>query len=721
MKIAYRPFDWKLSLLYGLLAYAVVLGVRSLQPFPLPDAVTMVDGERLLATHDAYNWVVRAIDPATFGKDAFASLTSVLKSLTGLSYDTLAFWSPAVLASLVAVAMLCLCVAVGCAELGVAAAVVTALSPSFLYRTLHGFYDTDLVTLLCPLLLVIAPIHLLHGRILTPGEALRGWLGKEQQGRSSGRKGGGESVQDREAGMALWAMLLLTGIAGWMMRDLHVFFDYLSKIFPLMALGLVLVLGPSGKRLPLLAGIALYALPMGGELPGTLLAILLLAALVRPAAWAERFLTARYCAPLLAAGIVLIGVDGELIHSVITRVELYLKPEETGGVAVRGFSLAVSFPAVVQSVIEAQNLRWVEMFQYFYPLAIVSILGCAGYLVALWFAPSLAMLLPLFALGLLSPKLGGRMAMFAAPAMAAGLVVPLHLLLRKFWQSGYGRRAVRLGLAAALTGLLVVPVVNLMPQLPVVPFISVPHVQALKAAKPKLTPGGTIWTWWDWGFATQYFTGLRTFADGARHNSDRLYPSAAVYATDSPRLANQLIRYIMAHGESMYPAIEGKSREEVLQLMQDLRETDMDIPLRRPQYLAVSVDSLKLGAWISRFGSWDFATASMAGYNLTKLGQISLNLQMGAFAETSGSIRTPMAVDSVDIITAAGVQHREFFRFNGVHLVIDDLTDTRYIMDTRMYRSMMVRLLIGNPEAEDITPYFRLVYGNAHTRVYEVL
>ena len=70
---------------------------------------------------------------------------------------SVAFWFPAVLASLVAGIVAAWVWILGSLEAGVAAGLLTCLAPGFLARTLLGFYDTDLVTLFFPLFMTLAP------------------------------------------------------------------------------------------------------------------------------------------------------------------------------------------------------------------------------------------------------------------------------------------------------------------------------------------------------------------------------------------------------------------------------------------------------------------------------------------------------------------------------------------------------------------------------------
>ena len=703
--------NWKRILLYAVAAYGIALGVRLMQPNPLPDAITMVDGEYLLGTHDAYNWLIRAIDPQTFGSHPMSVLTRVFVEFTGISYETVAFWAPPILASLVAAVVVCWAALLGSAEMGLIAGVVAALCPGFLYRTVFGFYDTDLVMLLMPLLLTLAPAALLQGRIHTPMDM---WKARKNDQ--------GSSVPDagKPVSRMLMGLLLLSGMIGWWMQEWHVFFLYLSKIFPLVALALVLLLGKRGGRVPLLAGLALYALPMGGGWIGSILALLLFGVHAFPSHIPARPLEHRLAPVVLVLVIALAGLDASFFQSVLIRINLYLKPVASDGDAAR-YGLKVAFPAVVQSVIEAQNMSLSDLFGYLYPVTGVVVLGLLGFLATLWFAPSATMLLPLLVLGLLSVKLGGRMIMFAAPAVGLGIAMPIHYLLLRCRSARLNSGAARLAISCVLSLLLAVPIWAQISALPYVPFISAPHVKALKAVKGETPADAAIWTWWDWGYATQFFTRKWTYSDGARHNSDRLYPTAAIYTTDSPRFANQLIKYIMNNDENLYYAWKGKSAQEVEIILAELKDRDLGLSLPRKQYLVVTVDSLKLGAWITRFGTWNFRRNSMQGYNVSRLGNIRVDLNQGYFAEVKAGELTPVAVDSVDMIAAEGVEHHDYMRQSGIHLVIDMLSGSQFIMDSAMYKTMMVQMLLRKSDDPALAPYFRLVYGNGHTRIFEVL
>ena len=71
---------------------------------------------------------------------------------------------------------------------------------------------------------------------------------------------------------------------------------------------------------------------------------------------------------------------------------------------------------------------------------------------------------------------------------------------------------------------------------------------------------------------------------------------------------------------------------------------------------------------------------------------------------------------------ATAAQRQEFLSGRrNVHFFFNRITDEKLAMDANLYNSLMVRLLVGNPQDPAISPYFKLVYDNVFCRIYEVL
>ena len=188
-----------------------------------------------------------------------------------------------------------------------------------------------------------------------------------------------------------------------------------------------------------------------------------------------------------------------------------------------------------------------------------------------------------------------------------------------------------------------------------------------------LTPeGATIWVWWDFGYAVQYFAQRHTIADGARHGGVHLYLPAAAYSTDNPHFAAQLIKYTANAGLGEGQAAEaereagpelpvadranavfaGLSGEDAQRLVESWAGSNVKLKDKsKPQYLVVSFDILRLGYWISNYGNWNFALREGKGYNISSISQaLKYNVDDGIVSVAG---RDPVEADSLDILGKA--------------------------------------------------------------------
>jgi dolichyl-diphosphooligosaccharide--protein glycosyltransferase len=66
-----------------------------------------------------------------------------------------------------------------------------------------------------------------------------------------------------------------------------------------------------------------------------------------------------------------------------------------------------------------------------------------------------------------------------------------------------------------------------------------------------------------------------------------------------------------------------------------------------------------------------------------------------------------IALDSMDVLEENGSRRFAWPNGSGSHLLINQLSRQVFLTDTRMYRSMMVQMLIADPSSFE--PYFELV------------
>lgn len=739
------PHYWLRGLFWGLLTLGLAFGLRMMEWPCWQNPEYRLGSEWLLATHDAYHWVAAA---EGFGLGVGHPMAEMLRLMAQTLHTypaAVAFWFPAVLASLVAVIVFAWVWALGSMEAGVAAGLITSLAPGFLARTLLGYYDTDLVTLFFPLLMTLAPACWAMRYMLLPRMILRRLAlgsGLKAAQRLWGVRGADETHLERLGNPLRWQWVLLLGASGvisWWTQEWHSVFPYLIRYNVVLLALMALIMAPRGRRGVLLLGGLAYALPTLGGPAGFGFSLILLLA----GSKAGRRLRHLLCRPLVLAllwlGAAVLLVQGEILTTLINHANAYLK--HSGDVRSTGEGMSLVYPSVAQSIIEVQDLSFAALFPYFHPWMEAAIVGLAGFVLVLFRRPGALFLLPLAALGLLSTKLGGRMVMFGAPVVAVGLTLPLYWLLQRLLRADLRGAVAGVATSCILLALLVAPFADMIQAISQGPIINRRHAEALTRARTMTPEDAKLWLWWDWGYAAHHFARRSTIADGAQHAGPSLYLPAAVFATDNARFARQLIRYTAKMGNEPGNVFEGLDGRAAQALMDKLRSPETPLVEAKGRlFVVVSFEMLRLGFWISNFGNWNFVTRQGEG------GALSIVPQALAYRLDTGEVRlegstSTIYASSISVFEETGVTRRNYVqewfdahpratpeeqkeflsRRRNVNFLFNRVTDEKLAVDEGLYNSLMVQLLVGDPQDPRFSPYFKLAYDNVFARIYEVL
>lgn len=739
------PHYWLRGLFWGLLTLGLAFGLRMMEWPCWQNPEYRLGSEWLLATHDAYHWVAAA---EGFGLGVGHPMAEMLRLMAQALHTypaAVAFWFPAVLASLVAVIVFAWVWALGSMEAGVAAGLITSLAPGFLARTLLGYYDTDLVTLFFPLLMTLAPACWAMRYMLLPRMILRRLAlgsGLKAAQRLWGERGADEAHLERLGNPLRWQWVLLLGASGvisWWTQEWHSVFPYLIRYNVVLLALMALIMAPRGRRGILLLGGLAYALPTLGGPAGFGFSLILLLA----GSKAGRGLRHLLCRPLVLVllwlGAAVLLVQGEILTTLINHANAYLK--HSGDVRSTGEGMSLVYPSVAQSIIEVQDLSFAALFPYFHPWMEAAVVGLAGFVLVLFRRPGALFLLPLAALGLLSTKLGGRMVMFGAPVVAVGLTLPLYWLLQRLLRADLRGAVAGAATSCILLALLVAPFADMIQAISQGPIINRRHAEALTRARTMTPEDAKLWLWWDWGYAAHHFARRSTIADGAQHAGPSLYLPAAVFATDNARFARQLIRYTAKMGNEPGNVFEGLDGRAAQALMDKLRSSETPLVEAKGRlFVVVSFEMLRLGFWISNFGNWNFVTRQGEG------GALSIVPQALAYRLDTGEVRlegstSTIYASSISVFEETGVTRRNYVQEwfdahpkatpeeqkeflsgrRNVNFLFNRVTDEKLAVDQGLYNSLMVQLLVGDPQDPRFSPYFKLVYDNVFARIYEVL
>jgi dolichyl-diphosphooligosaccharide--protein glycosyltransferase len=653
-----------------------------------------IGAEPLMATHDAYAWLAGAKGVGFYVSFLFTGMIRRLHEFTGLPLGVVGFWLPVWIIPWMALPACLLARAMRLTEGGVVFAVLSASSIGFLVRTRLGFCDTDVVSLLFPLAFACALIAWFMTR------TRRTW------------KSGEEGVPPHRGLSSV--LLLVSGACG----ALNMLLYSQSGSILLGVLGTAFlagfVLAPRTDWVEIWAGLlAVYALTFGG-VPGALAALVLTTvSTFRPELWKQKTVLI-----FLAGAALLLFVYSGLHNYLMAYLQAIAKYAKSA-IEVGNKTAALQLPGITQSVREAQNLTWNEMAVRTAGDAWLFPLGAALYAFAVYRRPQLILLLPFLGLSMASVKLGNRFAMFGGVALGAGFGFGTAELMRLLGQSQGRRWIAQLGLCV----LVFQPMGELMGNLSPMPVLPKVYAQTFVNLREKIEPDARLWQWWDYGYAGQYYAERLTFGDGGAQDGTRLYPLARVHCTHSPAQAGRLMRYItlsqrelsdqkspaVYYGTNPVQGLENMGAADAMAFVNSLAFREQNFPEDLPaQYFVVSWENLRLSYWISFYGNWDLISGIGAPGQLQQLhGEFRIDTQSGQIFQQSGKV----FIDSLDIIDDGDTaRHMSWQNGSGLHLILNQRSNQVFLMNPKIYNSMMIQMLIGDPQ--DFAPHFELVEDN---------
>ncbi|WP_022663480.1 STT3 domain-containing protein [Paucidesulfovibrio longus] len=705
--------DWKTLLAACLLAWLVNFLLRMIDLSAWGHPGLFVNDGHIMGTHDTYYWLAAASGVrGTYNSEMHILLRGV-SVLFGGNLVNAAFFGPVLLAGLVGAVGALWGWLLGGRNGAWLAGLLSGLAPGFYRRTRLGYYDTDLMTLLMPLLAGFL-LALLLRKYIRPS-----WRTVEQEPAAWG-------LRDALAAVG-FGMLARCG--WWFHQDIFSYYVVIAWL----AAALAIVGGVRGARGAALWQIALFGMAALWGREGTGLSralagfaplfalVLALGVGLLPAAPRRRVISL----PVGAAVLCLVALLGNFVLGPLdliwSQLAPYFKPVADGVAAGVAGVTPPTYPAVAQSIIEAENVGLAAIFMRLGPFSWLAPFGIIGLIWVVLRRPAAVLLLPLLGLGLAGWKLGVRFTMFGGPAVAIGLAVPLawgmERLVRaknlRAWYVPASQIAIGLAIVAGLA--------FQYKSLPLTPVIDKPHGEALVALGERAPEGSTVWTWWDYGYATQFYAGRMTPSDGGQHAGRYIYPTALALVSDSLRQSAGIIKYAALHGGDPSGEWDAMGAQAARAQVESLRTEDVPAP-DKPQYLVVPWADMRITKWISFFGSWRLDTgAAPEGYRSQRVTTaFQLDPRRGLLVPADG--RPPIPVSSVDVLDGGDYKHHDFLQNLGApHLVVNKGQQDTYLMDESLYSSTLVRLLVGNPDDPAISEHFQLVVeGSPHVRIYRV-
>ncbi|WP_320173876.1 STT3 domain-containing protein [Maridesulfovibrio sp.] len=691
--------NWKIFLLFALICFSIAFGLRAIELPKWDNPAYMVNGEYIMGTHDAYSWMAGAKGVGSAANNPMSGMLRVLNTVTGIQIGNIAFWLPAVFSGFCAIAAFGWGMLLGGRWVGLLGAVYATSIPAYYLRTRLSYYDTDIITLFFPLLISLLIVCWIKQGIRKRWIPLAG--------------------EEKEFVPTLldYFFPVVAGALGTWGKFWHSDVQTFSVFTLFVSVFLVLLCAKRKNQGILLNGIVLFSLAAFLGYTGVLLSVVMAFVFYQISTTDNK----KYISNLwinLAAIVAIFALSGiwAFIFSFISsKVVAYLKPAADNAGAIQG----PIYPGIAQSVIEAQNV----------PLQTI-IDTATGSEVLWWFAtiaglflfllrPEAIYLFPFYLLMFAAVKIGGRFTMFSGAPLGLAMGYVSCLIIDKINLKS-SHELVKACVCVLFAGTLVWHVTPLYNGVPVTPIMGKYHAQALIKTGPIMPEDATVWTWWDWGYATKYYTGKHSFADGGNHAGNVLLPLALAYTTSSPFQANQLMKYSALNGNNPSLVWKDKSALEVYGFLKSLGTHKYELAKAPKQYIVASWENIRLAYWILYYGSWNIVNGSGVHPEvLTINNAFDIDYVKGVVTVKN---QRPLKVSAYNILDYQGMKAQGYPGNIGPALLYNHPVSQGFFVDSFAYQSMLIRLLLTDPKDPAIAGNFKLVYeGFPNVRIYEVL
>ncbi|NDV27188.1 STT3 domain-containing protein [Desulfovibrio sp. JC010] len=649
-----------------------------------------------MGTHDAYFWLAGAKGVGSAVDNPMAGLLRVLGSITGAPYGNIAFWLPAVFCGFTAVAAFAWGMLLGGPWTGIVASVFATSVPHFYFRTRLSYYDTDLISLLFPLLITVLMARWL---VMTTKSS---WFKKEES-------------DDYQPVLTDYLLPFFAGILTCYGDSWHGVVQVFGFGTFLIGLFLALFCSKSNQRLIAMRGLLVFAASGMFGFAGVVVALALICFYLSPQFEKISNYENLYVYLVLFIALSLFsGLGTKLFFVVLNRITSYTKPTAD---AVK--AAGPVYPGIAQSIIEAQNVKWADFFSTSGGNVYVGAAAFVCFAACIYYSPLSILLLPFAAAAMVSPFMGGRFAMFAGIPVGIGLGYWAIFLVNRFFKDK--KETLVAGLTSCcLVVYLVGANFDFYTKTPVTPIISKEHAVGLIESADSMSASSTVWTWWDWGYATMYYTGQNSFANGGNHAGPVLYPLALAMSTPSLLQSSQLIKYSATQGNNPASTWSKMPVGEVQSIIGALGANDYLFKGDEDQYLVVTWKDIALSRWILYYGMWNISTgSSQHPFVGTVRNQFQVDFNSGNLFEGNNK---PLPLSSYNILNSSGNKSGTFKNHSGLHLIFNDQNSQAYLIDDAVHDSTMARLLWGAADSPELKGRFELIYeGCPSVRIYKVL
>ena len=518
------------TLIYILIAFIFSFSIRLIWVYQFNGTDSfMWNEEFMINTNDGYYFAEGARDILswTWQENSFSPIHSAASQFTAFfafilpfSFESIIFYMPALLSSLIVIPILLLSRELNLLSAGFIAALLSSIAWSYYNRTMIGYYDTDMLNIIFPTLLLWSLAVALKSQeeryLLFTGleiVAYRWWY-----------------PQSYSLEFAFFGLILLYTLVYERRSVYH---------YKLLALMLIAMMG----------------LPDTLRLGGVIVVYILY----------KKQLLDKYIYHFLLVSITLFFITGGF-SPIWSQLKGYVFKDE---VEVLGEELQLHFFTVMQTIREAGKIPFETFANRISGHVITFILSCVGYIWLCFRQPVMLLGLPMIGLGFLAYVGGLRFTIYAVPVLAFGmgfLIVSIsEYMNKKFLIYSF--------LTLATLGILYPNILHVK-EYKVPTVFTKQEVAVLDKLKNIASREDYVVAWWDYGYPIRYYADVKTLIDGGKHSGSVNFP-VSYMLTNPQNVAAKLARFDVEYTERAFAIGKEnleKPKEERIKLQSNIAQ-----------------------------------------------------------------------------------------------------------------------------------------------------
>ena len=694
-----------------LVAYAFSMGVRMYWPLHFSGVESMYHaGQLMINTNDGYYFSSAAHDilegisqadhqraSAYHVSPGLVLLTTYLVKLTPFSLETVTLYLPGLIASLIVVPIILTGRLLGHTFLGFMAALLGSIVWSFYNRTMIGYYDTDMFSVLLQFTIFYGFLSVTYKKdiksILVTAFFITIYPYFYSQGVS-----------------IVYVVFMFT--VGYLILEyVGIFKSMETRAFKSNASSLFSII--------ILLSIVLMSTVLIEIRLGLFFIVLFILYRVK--------LSTKILLFLAIVAFLSFLLYGDIIELIIEKISAYVDR----GVEKQG----LHFYQVIQTVREAGSIPMSLVANRISGSAIGLILSFIGYIILVFRHKPFLIALPLLVVGLFAYVGGLRFTVYAVPIAALSAVYLFYAIA-----SLIKDKKVQYFFIVFATFAMIYPNITHIIGYKVPTVLNSAEVKDLEKLKKISSPNDYTLTWWDYGYPIWFYSGTNTLIDGGKHTKDNFIMSKILQTSSNVLAANLSRLAVETYVDSNYSIVadtlfKNKQQDQIDPnlFLSELESNAYSLPKKtRDVYLYLPYRMLNIFPTVMLFGNLDLTTGKAErkvtfypAYAVRNVqGKITLNNGI-VFDTQKGELTLGKQKKSVKyfIMTQNNKNGQvqlqsQLYHFDGQYAIIYMRSYNRFVvMDMETFKSMYVQMFILGRYDKNL---FELVVSSPYSRIYKI-